>query len=235
MQDSERSLKLLLLTLGILLLPKLFAYVLAIMDTRQRRGFGGALILLAGVLIETVLSSLFAHIMMLLQSTAVADVFRGRDSGWKPQRRGDGSLPTAEIMQFHSKHMVIGACLAALTLYSSFILFLWMLPASLGLVFSGPLSAWSAQRSAGEAFRRLGAPSDTRRRRRRPRSPAKRPRFKRGSKKPFWSARRSRNWRRAANCAGSIASSFKCSRSRWNPAFLRIWRLDALSSKFPQI
>ena len=59
-------------------------------------------------------------------------------------------------MQFHSKHMVIGACLAAVTLYSSFILFLWMLPATLGLVFSGPLSAWSAQRSAGEGFRRLG-------------------------------------------------------------------------------
>jgi membrane glycosyltransferase len=156
LQDSERSLELLLLTLGVLLLPKLFAYALAIMDTRQRRGFGGALTLLAGVLIETVLSSLFAHIMMLLQSTAVADVFRGRDSGWKPQRRDDGSLPTTEIMQFHSKHMIIGAGLAALTLYSSFILFLWMLPATLGLVFSGPLSAWSAKRTSGEAFRRLG-------------------------------------------------------------------------------
>ena len=156
MQDSERSLKLLLLTLGILLLPKLFAYLLAIMDAKQRRGFGGPFILLAGVLIETVLSSLFAHIMMLLQSTAVADVFRGRDSGWKPQRRGDGSLPTAEIMHFHWKHMVIGICLTALTFHSSFILFLWMLPASLGLVFSGPLSAWSARRSAGEAFRQLG-------------------------------------------------------------------------------
>ena len=108
------------------------------------------------MLIETILSSLFAHIMMLLQSSAVIDVFRGRDSGWKPQRRDDGSLPIREIMQFHSMHMVLGIGLAALTLYSSTILFLWMLPASLGLVLSGPLSAWSAQRSAGEAFRRLG-------------------------------------------------------------------------------
>ena len=156
LQDSERSLKLLLLTLGILLLPKLFAYLLAIGNAKQRRGFGGPFILLAGVLIETVLSSLFAHIMMLLQSTAVADVFRGRDSGWNPQRRGDGSLPTAEIMQFHWKHMAIGICLAILTFQASFILFLWMLPASLGLVFSGPLSAWSARRSAGETFRQLG-------------------------------------------------------------------------------
>lgn len=156
LQDSARSLELLLLTLGILLLPKLFAYLLAIMDSRQRRGFGGALNLLKGVLIEIILSSLFAHIMMLLQSSAVADVFRGRDSGWKPQRRDDGSLPVREIMHFHWKHMLIGAGLTALTIYSSFILFLWMLPASLGLVLSGPLSAWSAKKSAGEEFRRRG-------------------------------------------------------------------------------
>jgi membrane glycosyltransferase len=149
-------LELLLLTLAVLLLPKVFAYVLALMDGRQRRGFGGPFVLLAGVLAETILSSLFAHIMMLLQSSAVVDVFRGRDSGWKPQRRDDGSLPTHEIMQFHSAHMAIGLGLATLTLYSSYILFLWMLPASLGLVFSGPLSAWSARRSAGETFRRLG-------------------------------------------------------------------------------
>jgi membrane glycosyltransferase len=156
MQDPERSLRLLLLTLGVLLLPKVFAYVLALMDGKARRGFGGASILAWGVLVETILSSLFAHIMMLLQSSAVIDVFRGRDSGWKPQRRDDGSLPVWEIMQFHSTHMVLGICLTTLTLYSSTILFLWMLPASLGLVFSGSLSAWSAQRSAGEQFRTRG-------------------------------------------------------------------------------
>ena len=156
MQDSARSLELLILTLGVLLLPKIFAYVLAIMDGKSRRGFGGAFILFGGLLVETVLSSLFAHIMMLLQSSAVIDVFRGRDSGWKPQRRDDGSLPIWEIMQFHSVHMTLGIGLAALTFYSSTILFLWMLPASLGLVFSGPLSAWTSQRSAGETFRRLG-------------------------------------------------------------------------------
>jgi membrane glycosyltransferase len=52
--------------------------------------------------------------------------------------------------------MTLGIGLAALTFYSSTILFLWMLPVSLGLVLSGPLSAWSARRSAGEQFRRLG-------------------------------------------------------------------------------
>ncbi len=156
MQDSARSLELLILTLGVLLLPKFFAYALALMDRKTRCGFGGPFILFAGLLVEIILSSLFAHIMMILQSSAVIDVFRGRDSGWKPQRRDDGSLPLRDIMHFHWVHMTLGICLATLTFYSSTILFLWMLPASLGLVLSGPLSAWSAQRSAGEGFRRLG-------------------------------------------------------------------------------
>ncbi len=160
MQDPERSFQLLMLTLGVLLLPKVFAFVLALIDSKKRKGFGGALPLAAGVLIETVLSSLFAHIMMILQSMAVVNVFRGRDSGWNPQRRGDGSLPTDQIMRFHTVHMLLGLILAGLTLYFSFdsyfILFFWMLPASLGLTLSGPLSAWSAQKSAGEQFRRLG-------------------------------------------------------------------------------
>jgi membrane glycosyltransferase len=94
--------------------------------------------------------------MMLLQSSAVLDIFRGRDSGWKPQRRDDGSLPFSEIMQYHASHMFLGLTLAGVTLYSSVILFLWMLPAVLGLCLSGPLSAWSAQRSAGALFRASG-------------------------------------------------------------------------------
>jgi membrane glycosyltransferase len=156
MQDSERSLQLLVLTLIILLLPKVLAYVLALSSTRERRGFGGPFTLGAGVIAETVFSSLYAHIMMLLQSSAVLDVFRGRDSGWKPQRRDDGSLPFWDIFQYHATHMFLGAVLAVITLYSSFILFLWMLPAVLGLLLSGPLSAWSAQRSAGDLFRKRG-------------------------------------------------------------------------------
>ena len=148
---------------------------------------------------------------MLLQSTAVADVFRGRDSGWKPQRRDDGSLPTTEIMQFHSKHMIIGAGLAALTLYSSFILFLWMLPATLASFFL-------ARFPPGRPRERLAKPSGawgfskSRKRKRRLQLPARWPRFKQGSKRQSWNARRSHNSRRASNCVGSIASSSRCSR-----------------------
>lgn len=156
MQDSERALSLLILTMLVLLMPKVLAYVLAVSNEKDRRGFGGPAVLGAGVLIETVLSSLYAHIMMLLQSSAVLDIFRGRDSGWNPQRRDDGTLPVWEIMQYHSTHMFLGAILAGVTLYSSVILFLWMSPAVLGLCLSGPLSAWSARKAAGDLFKERG-------------------------------------------------------------------------------
>ncbi len=93
-----------ILTLGLLLLPKISPTCWRSWkeEARFRRR-----LMFGGVLVETLLSSLFAHIMMILQSSAVIDVFRGRDSGWKPQSRDDGSLPVHEIMEFHWVHMTL--------------------------------------------------------------------------------------------------------------------------------
>ena len=52
--------------------------------------------------------------------------------------------------------MIIGVGLGIITLTASLPLFLWLLPATLGLALSGPLSALSATRKWGERFRSLG-------------------------------------------------------------------------------
>jgi membrane glycosyltransferase len=105
---------------------------------------------------ETIMSSLVAHIMMLIQSAAIFDIIRGRDSGWNPQRRDDGSLPASWVFRYHMLHMILGAGLGVFTFTMSLPLFLWLLPATLGLTFSGPLSRISATRRGGEIARRLG-------------------------------------------------------------------------------
>jgi membrane glycosyltransferase len=156
MQDSERAMSLLFLTLALLLLPKLFGFLAAFFDGERRRGFGGLWGLLSGIVMETILSSLFAHVMMIVQSAAIFDIIRGRDSGWNPQRRDDGSLPFSWIMRYHLLHMVLGIGLGVFTFMMSLPLFLWLLPATLGLALSGPLSAASAKREWGERFKRLG-------------------------------------------------------------------------------
>jgi membrane glycosyltransferase len=156
MQDSERALSLLFWTLALLLLPKLFGFFLALFDGEKRRGFGGVWGLTSSIAMETVLSSLFAHVMMLVQSGAIFDIIRGRDGGWNPQRRDDGSLPVGWVLRYHLIHMMAGVGLGILTFTMSLPLFLWLLPATLGLALSGPLSAVSAKREWGERFRDLG-------------------------------------------------------------------------------
>lgn len=156
MQDSERAMGLLFWTLTLLLLPKVLGVLTVIFSGRKRRGFGGFWGITSSVVTETVLSSLFAHVMMIVQSSAIFDIIRGRDSGWNPQKRDDGSLPFSWVLRYHMLHMLLGLGLAILTYSSSLPLFLWLLPATLGLLLSGPLSAVSATRRAGLFFKRLG-------------------------------------------------------------------------------
>ncbi|MDX2264571.1 MAG: glucans biosynthesis glucosyltransferase MdoH [Hyphomicrobiales bacterium] len=154
MQDSARAMTLLFWTLTLLLLPKIYGYLIAVFSS-ARRGFGGVSGLSFSVLLETLMSSLFAHILMALQSSAIIEVLLGRDSGWKPQNREDGSMSSLVVMRYHLTHMALGLGLAALTYLTSLALFLWMLPASVGLTLAGPLSALSAKRSWGEGARAL--------------------------------------------------------------------------------
>jgi membrane glycosyltransferase len=156
MQDSERAMTLLFLTLGLLFLPKLFGFFVALFDGEKRRGFGGVWGLTSSILAETVLSSLIAHVMMLVQSGAIFDIIRGRDSGWNPQRRDDGSLPASWVYRYHTLHMMAGVSLGIFTYMMALPLFLWLLPATLGLSLSGPLSVVSAKRKWGARFEALG-------------------------------------------------------------------------------
>ena len=86
-------------TMGLLIAPKLLACILVGTQTRIRRQFGGGLRMLAGVLVETLLSGLIAPVMMIFQSTAVGEILLGRDAGWQAQRRDDGGLPRSELMR----------------------------------------------------------------------------------------------------------------------------------------
>ena len=91
------------------------------------------------------LSALLAPIMMLIQSGSVFQILLGRDTGWKPQRRDDGSIPLAR----HRPAAPLAHGLGALAGISAFMiatsLFLWMSPTILGLLLAIPLSWPSGQ------------------------------------------------------------------------------------------
>ncbi|UDL95343.1 glucans biosynthesis glucosyltransferase MdoH [Lichenihabitans sp. PAMC28606] len=154
--DAQRALDLFAITMGFLLAPKLFGLIIAIVQTPIRRASGGAIRLILSALLEVIMSALLAPIMMLVQSGSVMQILFGRDTGWSPQRRDDGSIPMRDIVRRHRSHVVLGAATLAAGLLISPSLVAWMSPTVAGLLLAIVLSWASGQLSVGLFLKRLG-------------------------------------------------------------------------------
>lgn len=152
--DPVRALQLFGLTMAVLLAPKVLGLILALLDAPVRRACGGAGRLILSSLVEILLSALVAPVAMVIQSGSVIGILLGRDTGWNPQRRDDGSIPLRDIVRRHRWHTVLGlvAGIAAFAIATS--LFLWMSPTILGLVLAIPISWASGQLTLGLALKR---------------------------------------------------------------------------------
>ncbi|WP_262692843.1 glucans biosynthesis glucosyltransferase MdoH [Kordiimonas aestuarii] len=154
--DSVRAVELFILSMGIVLAPKALAWVSAIVNPMRCLRYGGPILVTLSVLTEVLLSALYAPVMMLAQSRIVWEVITGGDSGWQPQRRGDGSISFATALKAHRWHTVIGVVAAIVTFYLHKDLFLWMLPVTGGLMLAAPLSWVSGRSDVGLALRKIG-------------------------------------------------------------------------------
>jgi membrane glycosyltransferase len=143
--DPERALSLFVLTMSILLAPKIFGLILGLLDHAFRRACGGGIRLVLSAMLEILLSALLAPIMMVIQSGSVLQILMGRDTGWNPQRRDDGSIPIRDIVRRHRSHMALGVVTGLSAFLISTSLFAWMSPTILGLVLAIPLSWASGQ------------------------------------------------------------------------------------------
>jgi membrane glycosyltransferase len=154
--DAERSLELFVVTMAVLLAPKLFGLILALFDGPTRRGGGGAIRLTFSTLFEVLMSALLAPIMMMVHAGHVLHILFGFDTGWEPQRRDDGSIPFSAIVVRHRHHMILGAVSLVTALLLSPSLAAWMSPTIAGLLLAIPISWASGQKSIGVALKRLG-------------------------------------------------------------------------------
>jgi membrane glycosyltransferase len=134
-------------TMGLLILPKFLAYVLLETQTRNRKQFGGGLLVFVGVVIETFLSGLIAPVMMIFQSSAVGEILLGRDAGWQVQRRDDGEWPTSDLIRKYAVPTLFGVGMAASAFAVSLPLLLWMAPVIVGLLLCVPIAMLSSKGS----------------------------------------------------------------------------------------
>ncbi len=153
--DAQRALHLFELTMAILLAPKVFGLFLTLIRPPERRACGGGIALFFSTCIEILISALVAPIMMVIQSGAVTQILLGRDTGWNPQRRDDGSIPFGSVIKRHRWHVVMGLVAGVTAYLISPSLFGWMSPTIVGLILSVPLSAASSSLALGLALKRM--------------------------------------------------------------------------------
>ena len=153
--DVELMMALFWFSMLVLLIPKVLGLMRALLSSRIRRSSGGVIGVAASFLLETILSALYAPILMMVQSRHVFEVFMGRDSGWKPQRRDSGATSWSDAWEFHKRHMLLSCMTAAVVYVLSPSLLAWLSPALLGLFLAVPLSRASGSEALGRALSRI--------------------------------------------------------------------------------
>jgi membrane glycosyltransferase len=154
--DSERAVRLFVLATAILLTPKFLGWLAVLLHPRRCAEFGGPVLLTFGIAAEIILSALYAPVLMLTQSHIVWQILRGGDSGWRPQRRGDGGMAFQSALKTHGWHALTGCAVAAGAWSINSGLFLWILPVT-GALALAPLTSWlSGSVRIGGALLRIG-------------------------------------------------------------------------------
>lgn len=153
--DSERMVNLFIVAMATLLAPKALGVLGVFVDRELMRTVNPIRVVL-GAIAETILSALYAPIMMMMQVRQVSEIFWGQDSGWSTQTRKHSRTPWALLLRRHWLQTLAGLVISVVLLYVSPALFAWMSPALVGLVFALPLSAVSGSVVLAKLLRFFG-------------------------------------------------------------------------------
>jgi len=141
---------------GLLLIgPKLMGCALVLSRPGERRAFGGAGAVLAGMAMEILLSAALAPILMVANTRAVLQTLRGRDIGWRPQQRDAVGLTWRDAFRAMSWQMASGLAFAA-ALFVRPDLAICFAPIVLPLLLAAPLAVLTSRRGVGDAIAEAG-------------------------------------------------------------------------------
>lgn len=153
---SDTALGLFMMTVFLLLAPKLIAWGCALASRERRRSFGGAVRLTASLLLETLYSACLAPILMVFHSGFLITTLLGFRVTWRAQRRGGEETGLREALARHGLHSLLAFGWAGLAAWVAPGLFWWLSPVWLPLLFAPPLSLVGSRARAGALARRVG-------------------------------------------------------------------------------
>jgi membrane glycosyltransferase len=140
------------LVFTLLFLPKFLALLGALFSGKTRRSFGGAVPLLVGVSLETLLSILLAPCAMMAHTLMVAGIISGQAVGWGNQSRETDGTAWRDAMVFHAVPTLAGIVWSFVAWHIGSVFALWMSPILLGLALCVPVSVWTSRARYGRAL-----------------------------------------------------------------------------------
>ncbi len=147
--DKIGTIALFILSMFMLIFPKFLGLIVYLLQNKDKKLIGGRLGAIKSVFSEIVISALFAPIMMMFQSKFVFDILTGNAVSWNTQNRDETGTSFAEAFRRHIWHTVLGIVTTIVVWYHAHDLFWWMLPITVGLMLSIPISMISSYEKAG--------------------------------------------------------------------------------------
>lgn len=151
--DKIGTIALFVLSMFMLIFPKFLGLVIYLLENKNKKKIGGYFGAIKSVMAEIVISALCAPIMMMFQSKFVFDIFAGNDVGWSTQNRGDKGTFLHEAVTRHIWHTLLGFAATVVIWLYAHSLFWWMLPITVGLMLSIPISVLSSRVKVGKWFK----------------------------------------------------------------------------------
>jgi membrane glycosyltransferase len=144
-----------LLTVLMLIGPKLLGLALTLSKPAERRAFGGAWAILKSAGFETAYSAVMAPVMMVGHTKIVFEILLGRDAGWTAQTRDGGTLDWKDAFRAHRWQINTGLLFTAILTLAPHLV-IWFAPIVLPLLASPFIAVWTSRRDLGAAAGRLG-------------------------------------------------------------------------------
>jgi membrane glycosyltransferase len=153
---TEHALLIFVICMIVILLPKVLSLIDLARDWPRRQEFGGLFKATAGVVGETIFSTLHAPLLMLWHTRFVLTNLAGISVAWTTQHRTADGTHWFYALQRHWGHTLIGVLWGWFTWKLDPGLFWWFTPVLAGMVFSVPLSVLTSRRSLGAHAKFLG-------------------------------------------------------------------------------
>ncbi len=146
--DKIGTIALFVISMFMLVFPKFLGLIVY---KCQNKGTCGTL---KSTLVEIVLSALMAPIMMMFQSKFVWDILTGHSVNWNTQNRGDAGTSFKDAFSRHFWHTLLGIATTVIVALYAKELFWWMLPITIGLILSIPISMLTSKVASGQWTKR---------------------------------------------------------------------------------